>query len=157
MTILKTFSAGLSTWRDFFVNNWKKIVLGILIAPFALATLVGLELLLAAGFANLIQWTAAIPAWNEICNKHPRELVFGLSGGMVIFVILYSLYQDGKKKLSQESDITTNYICKPGHRLLCCENCKQISQHEFNSLTKLEGNIHRVGICPHCAEKFFTA
>jgi len=42
-------------------------------------------------------------------------------------------------------------------RLLCCEHCKVISEHWFNQLEKVDGDIHRKGICPHCGAEFYSA
>lgn len=96
---LKVFGAGLSTWGEGITKHWKKILLGILIIPILFAIFCALIVLLTFGMFKLLLFLVAIPGLNDFCNKYPRGIACGIMGGMIIYVTLFSLYQNGKKKL----------------------------------------------------------
>ena len=104
MNLFKIFGAGLSSWGAFVIKHWWKFLLGIVLVPIAFLVFAGVVGVLAFGMFKFIMWTTTFPGWIKFTNEHPREIAFGMMGGMVLFVILQLLYQDGKKKLQKQND-----------------------------------------------------
>lgn len=102
MNPFTTLSAGLSVWANGAVKHWKKIVLGIVLVPIVVILFGILVALLGEAFLKFTLWVVSHKSWNDFCNAHPRELAFGMFGAAMLYVVLYSLYQDGKKKLQQK-------------------------------------------------------